>query len=84
MDSQSINVYAVFAKSKGQQAMALAMIYPDPERGRGKKDESRKQTESGSFSYTRVKQARQVYRHSAKLAEAVLKGHNSANVYAAS
>jgi hypothetical protein len=28
--------------SKGQAAMALAMIYPEPERGRGKKDAAKK------------------------------------------
>jgi hypothetical protein len=59
--------------SKGQKAMALAMIYPNPERGRGKKDLARKETETGSFSYTRVKDARAVLRHSRALAEDVLK-----------
>jgi hypothetical protein len=56
----------------GQQAMALAMIYPDPARGRGKKDEARKGTETGSFSYTRVKDARLVLHHSPALAADVM------------
>jgi hypothetical protein len=48
--------------TKGQQAMALAVIHPEPERGRGKKDEARKEAESASFSYRRVKVARTVLR----------------------
>jgi hypothetical protein len=60
--------------SKGQQAMALAMIYPEPERGRGKKDPARKETETGSFSFTRVKAARSVFHFSPDLAVAVLGG----------
>ena len=54
--------------------MALAMIYPEPGRGRGKKDAARKESESGSFSYTRVKHARSVLGHSQDLAQAVVKG----------
>lgn len=60
--------------AKGQQAMALAMIYPEPERGRGKKDEAKKEAESASFSYRRVKVARQVLRFSRPIAETVIKG----------
>jgi hypothetical protein len=56
--------------TKGQQAMALAMIYPDPEKGgRGNKKE-RVAESAALFSATRLKQARSVLRHSAKLAEA--------------
>lgn len=55
--------------TKGQQAMALAMIYPEAPRGRGKKDPARKETESVSF--TRVKEARQVLRLDPELAESV-------------
>jgi hypothetical protein len=36
--------------TKGQKAMAAAMIYPEPKRGRGNKDQARKETESLSFS----------------------------------
>jgi len=39
--------------------MALAMLYPEPERGRGNKDEAKKGAETASFSYRRVKEARQ-------------------------
>jgi hypothetical protein len=61
--------------TKGQQAMALAMIYPEPERGRGKKDAAKKEVESVSFSYSRVKQTRSVLRTSRDLAESVVKGY---------
>jgi hypothetical protein len=61
--------------TKGQQAMALAMIYPDPEKGgRGKNIETRKAVETSGFSSARLKQARAVRRHSLDLAAAVLKG----------
>ena len=39
--------------------MAVAMIYPEPERGRGKKDPP-KETETVSF--TRIKEARFILR----------------------
>jgi len=61
--------------TKGQQATALAMIYPDPgERGRGKKSEAGKSSETAGFSQTRLKQARTVLRHSQDLAQNVVKG----------
>ena len=60
--------------TKGQQAMVLAMIYPEPERGRGKKDEGKKVQESCGFSRERVRQARSILRHSPGLAEDVMKG----------
>jgi hypothetical protein len=44
-----------------QQAMVLAMIYPDAEKGgRGKKSEARNLTETDKFSYTRLNEARSV------------------------
>jgi hypothetical protein len=52
--------------TKGQQAMALAMIYPEPH--------SKKSKESLPFSKMRLSQARSVLRHSRDLAESVLKG----------
>jgi hypothetical protein len=55
--------------SKGQQAIALAMIYPEPERGRGKKDEAKKVLETRGFSRQRLEQARAVLHHSRALAE---------------
>jgi hypothetical protein len=38
--------------------------FPEPERGRGKKDEARKGAVSASFSFRRVQEARQVLRES--------------------
>jgi ParB-like chromosome segregation protein Spo0J len=62
--------------TKGQQAMALAMIYPMPEKGgRGKKktmDET-----STLFSPKRLQLARTVLAHSPDLAQAVLAGSKS-------
>ena len=66
--------------SKGQQAMALAMLYPEPERGRGKKDNARKGAETSSFSYRRVEQARAILRHSRGAAEDVLAGRKHFDV----
>lgn len=63
--------------TKGQQAMALAMIYPDPERGRGKTDAARKGAESASFSYRRLKEARLLLHHSHGLAKDVTAGRLS-------
>lgn len=58
--------------TKGQQAMAYAMIYPDAEkRGRGNKAKS---AATAEFSGRRLRDARTVLRHSHKLAEAVIKG----------
>jgi hypothetical protein len=57
--------------SKGQQAMALAMMYPEPGKGgRGNKNGS----VSEQFSKTRLSNARAVLRYSRGLAEQVLKG----------
>src|SRR4051794_14033069 len=50
--------------TKGQQAAALAMLYPEPKRGRGHQDEARKVLETRSFSRQRLEQARSVLRHS--------------------
>jgi hypothetical protein len=48
--------------TKGQQAMALAMIYPESKRGSGNIDEARKHAETASFR--RVQEGRLVLRHS--------------------
>ncbi|HYM25282.1 MAG TPA: hypothetical protein VEU08_18825 [Vicinamibacterales bacterium] len=59
--------------SKGQQAMALAFIYPQPERGgRGRKAENSKETLG--FSTMRLSQARSILHHSLTLAEDVKAG----------
>ena len=58
--------------SKGERAMSIAMLYPDPERGRGKIDPARKETETVSFS--RIKVARQVFRSDPDLALRVRDG----------
>ena len=60
--------------TKGQRAMAVAMIYPKPERGRGKKDPA-KGTEQ--VSYSRVKVARTVLQYAPDLADNVLSGAES-------
>jgi hypothetical protein len=58
--------------SKGQQAIAMAMLYPEPDkRGRGNKGKS---TETGDFSQQRLREARAVVRHSVEFAAAVRDG----------
>jgi hypothetical protein len=60
---------------KGQQAMLLAMIYPEPEKGgRGKKSVGTKAAEASGFSARRLEQARSVLGHSRALAEQVAAG----------
>ena len=58
--------------SKGQQAMALAMIYPEPERGGRGNEKERVEEISTPFSAKRLQQARKVLHHSRALAEDVL------------
>jgi hypothetical protein len=65
---------------KGQQAMALAMIYPETRRGRGAQDGARKGAETSSFSYRRLQQARTVLSHSRALAEDVIADRVSLDV----
>ncbi len=44
--------------------MALAMIYPEPEKGgRGKKSEAKNLTDSGRVSIQRITEARFILRH---------------------
>jgi hypothetical protein len=58
--------------TKGQQAMAHAMIYPDAEKGgRGKKKNS---SETEGFSGTRLSMARTVLANAPDLARGVLVG----------
>jgi hypothetical protein len=58
--------------TKGQQAMAMAMVYPDGGKGgRGKKGNP---AETAGFSERRLRQARTVLAHSSDLAQAVLAG----------
>jgi hypothetical protein len=55
--------------------MALAMMYPEPEKGgRGKKSAALNSTVSVGFSATRLNLARGILHHSRSLAESVLKG----------
>jgi len=63
--------------TKGQQAMALAMIYPETGAHKGKKNPATKVLETSSFSRQRLDQARQVLHHSRALAEQVLAGSMS-------
>ena len=59
--------------NKGQQAIALAMIYPEPGKGgRGKTSEANTAAKRGGFSADRLSDARSVLKHSRALAEAVL------------
>lgn len=61
--------------TKGQQAMALAMIYPEPAKGgRGKKSEANTAAKRGGFSQDRLDAARAVLRNDHDLARSVLSG----------
>ena len=63
--------------TKGQRAMAVAMIYPEPDkRGRGKKGASGKLAETAGFSKRRLREARTVLKYSidGDLADGVLSG----------
>lgn len=61
--------------TKGQRAMAVALIYPEPDkRGRGNKGKS---SDSDGFSQTRLREARAVLRFSPELAQQVLNGVKS-------
>ena len=51
--------------------MAVAKIYPEPARGRGKKDPAKG---SEAVSFTRIKEARAVLRFAPDLADNVLSG----------
>ncbi len=64
--------------TKGQQAMAYALIYPDgDERGRGKKGETIKSAVTAGFSSRMLQKARQVLSCSEDLAKDVLAGEAS-------
>ena len=54
--------------------MAVAMIYPEAERGRGRKDPATKGKEILGFSQQLLMQARAVRAYSQPLAESVLSG----------
>jgi hypothetical protein len=61
--------------SKGQKAMRIAWLWPEPDRrGRGHKG---KALETGAFSRQRLQQARTVYWHSPEYARAVRDGSMS-------
>jgi ParB-like chromosome segregation protein Spo0J len=80
IDPAAVIVSANLARrnlTKGQQAVALAMIYPEPRRGRGNKDEALKVLETRDFSRQRLEQARSVLKHSRALAEDVLSKRTS-------
>jgi hypothetical protein len=49
--------------TKGQKALALALIYPKAPMGRGKLDPALKSVETTDFSLSRLQQARQLIRH---------------------
>ena len=59
--------------TKGQLAMAAAIIYPEPEKGgRNKKSGTAKLAGSGGFTHQRVSQARVVLKHTPDNAALVL------------
>jgi ParB-like chromosome segregation protein Spo0J len=60
--------------TKGARAMAVAMLYPQAERGRGKKDPAKNAQKVGLFGNELLRQARTVLDHSKPLAESVLAG----------
>lgn len=64
--------------TKGQRAMAVAMIYPEgDERGRGKKGNSAKLVEITNFSRSLLDHARVVLQWAPELAKPVLGGAQS-------
>jgi ParB-like chromosome segregation protein Spo0J len=61
--------------TKGQRAIGLAFLYPEPEKGgRGKKSKAINSAETAGFSSRRLNEARTVLRHSRELALAVRDG----------
>ena len=63
------------APEPGQQAMAVALAYPEPfERGRGKKSDSLKSSLGEPFLKSHLSEARAVLAYSPKLAQAVFAG----------
>jgi hypothetical protein len=70
----SMNVMHRFL-NKGQQAMALAMVYPEPEKGGRGKNSNLKL----GFSSQRLSLARTVLRYSVPLAQSVLNGTKPLN-----
>jgi hypothetical protein len=59
--------------SKAQQAMATAMVYPEPEKG-GRGKQKTVEDSSTLFSAKRLQQARSILHHSRSQADSVLKG----------
>ena len=60
--------------SKGQQAIALAMLYPEPEKAGRKKKDANNDKETLQFSRMRLSQARQILAHSRDMAIAIRDG----------
>jgi hypothetical protein len=66
--------------TKGQQAMAVAMAYPEPgKRGPRKKGDPEVDLVSKSFSTARLSQARSVLKYSRPLAQEVMSGDTPLN-----
>ena len=79
LDGEDLNAFVISANihrrhiTKGQQAMVVAMIYPEPEKGgRGKKA-----VETTGFSPERLSHARTVFRSAPDLAAEVVAGRTS-------
>jgi len=60
--------------TKGQQAMALAMIYPEGQQGRGKNEQARKARKILGFSDDMLRVARYVLRRAPERAKVVMAG----------
>ncbi len=63
---------------KSSRAMALAMVYPEPKRGRGNKDPAKG---AENVSFTLIKQARLVVRYTPEHCQAVLQGESLDKAY---
>lgn len=81
LNGEDPNAYVLSANihrrhmTKGQRAIAVAMIYPESSaRGRGKKSAATKCAETAGFSDRRLQEARTVLLYSSSLAESVLAG----------
>ena len=67
--------------NKGQQAIAVAMVYPETEvGGKGKKAAGTKAAESAGFSRKRLEDARVILKHAPDLAHQVLQGSEKFDV----
>jgi hypothetical protein len=80
LDGQDATAYVLSANinrrhmTKGQRAMAVAMIYPDDRKGGRGKSDTRKYAETSQLSMRLVQQARTVLRHTPDATPLVISG----------